>query len=110
MDDFFSGVELSFLLVMIFIVYILVWHLPLHGSQIMMVYFIVMFIYTVSKFLLNLQFRQFPLVKSLIAILFVLILSEYLIIYDYHSIHISFLRSLIEYISNLDIYLIFITK
>ena len=110
MDDFFNGIELSFLLLMILIVYILVWHLPLYGSQIMMVYFIVMFIYTVSKFLLNPQFRQFPLVKSLITILFVLILSEYLVIYDYHSIHLSFLRSLIEYISNLEMYLIFTTK
>ncbi|MDF2014238.1 hypothetical protein [Priestia megaterium] len=110
MDIFFSGIELSFLLLTVLIVYILVWHLPLQGSLIMMVYFILLLVYTVIKFLLSPQFRHFPLVKSLITILFIPVISEYLIIYDYHTIHFSFFRAIIDYLSNLSMYLIFMNK
>lgn len=107
MDIFFSGIELSFLLITVLIVYILVWHLPLQGSVIMMVYFILLLIYIVGKFIFSSKFRQFPLVKSLMAILFILVVSESLVIYDYHTIHFSFLRSIIDYFSNLNTYFIF---
>jgi hypothetical protein len=107
MDIFFSGIELSFLLITVLIVYILVWHLPLQGSVIMMVYFLLLLIYIVGKFIFSPQFRQFPLVKSLISILLILVIAEHLVIYDYHTIHFSFLRSIIDYFSNLNMYLVF---
>lgn len=104
MSDFFSGKEMSFILILTFSVYIFVWNVPLQATNAMMIYFILLFLYTVSKLLFSPQFRQFPLVKVLLAILFVLMLAEIIVAYSTHSIKITDLNHIFDYFSHMDLY------
>lgn len=104
MSDFFSGKEMSFILILTFSVYIFVWNVPLQATNAMMIYFILLFLYTVSKLLFSPQFRQFPLVKVLLAILFVLMLAEIIVAYSTHSIKITDLRHIFDYFSHMGLY------
>ncbi|PEC42498.1 hypothetical protein CON11_24665 [Priestia megaterium] len=104
MSDFFSGKEMSFILILTFSVYIFVWNVPLQATNAMMIYFILLFLYTVSKLLFSPQFRQFPLVKVLLAILFVLMLAEIIVAYSTHSIKITDSNHIFDYFSHMDLY------
>ncbi|MHA7742942.1 hypothetical protein [Priestia aryabhattai] len=104
MSDFFSGKEMSFILILTFSVYIFVWNVPLQATNAMMIYFILLFLYTVSKLLFSPQFRQFPLVKVLLAILFVLMLAEIIVAYSTHSIKITDLHHIFDYFSHMNLY------
>lgn len=104
MSDFFSGKEMSFILILTFSVYIFVWNVPLQATNAMMIYFILLFLYTISKLLFSPQFRQFPLVKVLLAILFVLMLAEIIVAYSTHSIKITDLHHIFDYFSHMDLY------
>ncbi|MGP6149852.1 hypothetical protein [Priestia flexa] len=103
MENFFNGRELSFLLLLTMTMYILVWHIPSKANQLLLIYFIVVLIYTLIKFIFSSRFREFPLIKTFFSILLLLIASEFLIAYKYDELSLVSFDGVFKYFSTLNL-------